>query len=109
MVRVEWLFRVGAGLGGPFGVEVVARRIRFLVWGGRLLVVGGVVGRSARWLLLPSHALLLLVHGGLRPGGVGWWSVVVLIVVPVVVVVWTLVAVALVVVVMLLWVCPGDP
>ena len=71
VVRVEWLPRVGAGLAGPFGVDVVAGRIRFLVWGGRPLVGGGVVGWSARWVVLPSHALVLLVHGGLRPDGVG--------------------------------------
>ena len=110
VVLVEWLSRGGAGLGGPFGVDVVAGRIRFLVWpGGRPLVVGGVVGRSARWVVLPSHALVLLVHGGLRPGGVGWWAVVVVVVVVVVLVVWALVAVALVVVMMVLRVCPEDP
>ena len=48
VVLVQWLSRVGAGLGGPFGVDVVARRIRFLVWGGRSLVVGGVLGWSSR-------------------------------------------------------------
>ena len=68
VVRVERLSRVGPGLGGAFGVDVVAGRIRFLVWGGRPLVVGGVVGWSARWVVLPSHALVLLVHGGLWPG-----------------------------------------
>ena len=51
------------GPGGPFGVDVVAGEIRFLVWGGWPLVVGGVWGWSAR--LLPSHTLVLLVHGGL--------------------------------------------
>ena len=59
----------GLGLGGPFGVDVVARRIRFLVWGRQPLVVGGVVGWSARWVVLPSHALLLVVHGGCGPVG----------------------------------------
>ena len=34
VVQVEWLSQVGAGLGGPFGVDVVAWRIWFLVWGG---------------------------------------------------------------------------
>ena len=72
VVRVEWLSRVEVGPGGPFVVDVVAGRIQFLVWGGRPLVVGGVVGWRARWVVLPSHALVLLVHGGLRPGGVGW-------------------------------------
>ena len=60
---------MGFGLGGPFGVDVVPRRIPCLVRGGWLLVVGGVWECSARWL--PYHTLLLLVHGGLWPGGVG--------------------------------------
>ena len=59
----------GVGLGGPFGVDVVAGRILFLVWGRRPLVVGGVVGWSARWVVLPSHALVLVVHGGCGPVG----------------------------------------
>ena len=83
----------GLGPGGPFGVDVVAGgiRIRFLVrrgWlvrGGWPLAVGGVCGWSARWL--PSHSLVLFVHGGLWPGGVGRWAVVVVGVVLVVVVV----------------------
>ena len=45
--------------------------------------------------MLPSNALVLLVHGGLWPGGVGWWAVVVVVVVLVVVVVGTLGAVTL--------------
>ena len=77
--------------------------------GGGPLAVGGVVGWSTRWVVLPSHALVLFVHGGLRPAGVGWWAAVVVLVVVVVVVVWALVAVALVVVVMVLRVCPEDP
>ena len=60
-------------------------------------------------MVLPSHALVLLVHGGLRPGGVGWWALVVGLVVVVVVVVWALVAVALVVMVMVLRVFLEDP
>ena len=52
-------------------------------------MVGGVWGWSAR--VLPSHALVLLVHGGLWPDGVGWWAVVVLGLVLVVVVVGLLV------------------
>ena len=73
-------------------------------------MVGGVVGLSAWWVVLPSHALVLLVHGGLWPGGVGLWSVVVeVVLIVVVVVVGALVVVALVVVVMLLRVCPEDP
>ena len=62
-------------------MDVVAGGIRFLVRGGWLvqggwpLVVGGVCGWSARWL--PSHSLVLFVHGGLWPGGAGWWAVVV--------------------------------
>ena len=68
------------------------------------LVVGGVWGWSARWL--PSHTLVLLVHGGLCPGGVGSWAVVVVGVVSVVVVVGLLVVVVLVVVGMVLRVWP---
>ena len=109
VVRVEWLSRVGSGTGGPFCVDVVASQIRFLVLGGRPLVVGGVVGWSAWWVVLPSHALVRFVHGGLWPGGVGWWAVVVVVVVVVlVVVVGALVAVALVVV-MVLRVCRQYP
>ena len=48
--------------------------------------------------MLPPHALVLLVHGGLWSGGVGWWAVVVLEVVLVVVMVGPLVVVELVVV-----------
>ena len=87
---------MGLGPGGPFGVDVVAGGIRFLVRGGRPLVVGGVRGWSAR--ALPSHAMVLLVHGGLWSGGIGWSAVVVVGLVLVVVVVEPLVVVALVVV-----------
>ena len=97
---------MGVGPGGPFGVEVVAGLIQFLVRGGWLLVVGGVWGWSAR--MLQSQALVLLVHGGLWPGGVGWWAVVVVVAVLVVVVVGALVAVVLVVVVMVLRVWPYN-
>ena len=99
---------MGLGLGGTFGMDVVAGGIRFLVRGGWPLVVGELWGWSAR--LLPSHTLVLLVHGGRWPGGVGWWAVVVvgvvLVVVVVVVVVGPLVVVALVVVGMVLRVWP---
>ena len=67
------------------------------------------MGWSARWVLLPSHALVLLLHGGLWPGGVGCGAVVVVVVAVVVVVIGSLVAVALVVVVMVLRVCPQEP
>ena len=70
-------------------------------------MVGGVCGWGARWL--PSHSLVLFVHGGLWPGGVGWWAVVVVGVVGVVVVVGPLVVVALVVVGLVLRVWPLDP
>ena len=60
---------MGSGPGGPFGVDLVAGEIRFLVWLGWPLVVGEVWGWSAQ--LLPSHTLVLLVHGGWWPGGVG--------------------------------------
>ena len=79
----------------------------WLVRGGWPLVVGGVCGWSARWL--PSHSLVLFVHGGLWPGGVGWWAAVVVEVVLGVVVVGPLVVVALVVVGLVLRVWPLDP
>ena len=105
----------GLGPGGPFGVDVVAGRIRirflvrggWLVRGGLALAVGGVCGWSARWL--PSHSLVLFVHGGLWPGGVGRWAVVVVGVVLVVVVVGPLVVVVWVVVGLVLRVWPMDP
>ena len=81
-------------------MDVVAWGIWCLVWGGWPLVVCWVWRWSTRWL--PFHTLVLLVHGGLWPGGVGWWAVVG--VVLVVVVVGPLVVVALVVVGMVLWV-----
>ena len=71
------------------------------------LAVGGVCGWSARWL--PSHSLVLFVHGGLWPGGVGRWAVVVVGVVLVVVVVGPLVVVVWVVVGLVLRVWPMDP
>ena len=100
---------------GPFGHRMVAGgvRIRFLVrgwWlvrGGWLLAVGGVCVRGARWL--PSRPLVLFVHGGLWPGGVGRWAVVVVGVVLVVVVVGPLVVVVWVVVGLVLRVWPMDP
>ena len=89
-------------------MDVVAGRVQFLVWGGWPLVVGGEWGWSARGVVLPSHALVLLVHGELWPGGVGWWAVVVVVLVVVVVVEGELVVVALVVVVMVLRVFTED-
>ena len=83
-------------------MDVVAGGIRWLVRGEWPLVEGGVCGWSAWWL--PSHTLVLFVHGGLLPGGVGWWAVVV--VVLVVVLVAPLVTVALVVVGLVLRVRP---
>ena len=77
-------------------MDLVAGGIRCLVRGEWPLVVGGVWGWSAWWL--PCHTLVLLVHGGLWPGGVGWWAVVVVGPVLVVVVVGPLLVVALVVV-----------
>ena len=70
-------------------------------------MVGGVCGWSARWL--PSHSLVLFLHGGLWPGGVGWWAVVVVGVALVVVVVGPLVVMALVMVGLVLRVSPLDP
>ena len=98
---------MGLGPGGPFGMDVVGGGIRFLVRGGWPLVVGGVWGWSAR--LLQSHALVLLVQGGLWPGGVGWWAVVVVGVVLLVMMVEPLVVVALVVVGMVLRVWIQEP
>ena len=75
--------------------------------GGWPLVVGEVWGWSAR--LLPSHMLVLLVHGGWWPGGVGRWAVLVVgvvLVVVVVLVVGPFVVVMLVVVGMVLRVRP---
>ena len=95
----------GVGPGGP------PRRGR----GGRGDTVAGTGGvvpggrwgmrvRGARWL--PSHTLVLFVHGGLWPGRVGWWAVVVVGLVLVVVLVGPLVVVALVVVGLVLRVWP---
>ena len=117
MVPVQWLSGgfslLGVGLQGPFGVD------RYLYGGGRYLVVGGVVGLSAWWVMLPSHALVVFAHGALWPDGVGWWAVVVvvvgsvlvlvLVVVVVMVASGALVAVMVVlgsVVVLVLWLCP---
>ena len=85
-------------------MDVVAGGIRFLVRGGRPLVVGGVWGWSVR--LLPSHTLVLLVYRGLWPAWLRWWPVVVVGVVLMVVVVGPLVVVVLVVVGMVLGVWP---
>ena len=79
----------------------------WLVRGGWPLAVGAVCGWSARWL--PSHLLVLFVHGGLWPGGVGRWAVVVVGVVLVVVVVGLLLVVVWVVVGLVLRVWPIDP
>ena len=82
----------GVGPGGPLwrgrggrGDTVPGTGGGWLVREGWPLVVGGVCGWSARWL--PSHLLVLFMHGGLWPGGVGWWAVLVVGVVLVVVVV----------------------
>ena len=95
---------MGLGPGGPFGVDVVPGGIQCLVGGVAPLVVGGVWGWSTRWP--PSHTLVLLVDGGLWPGGVGWLAVVVVGVVLVVLLVGLVVVVALVVVEMVLRVWP---
>ena len=86
----------GVGPGGPLWRGRGGRRDTVPGTGGAWPpVVGGVWGWSARWV--PSHTLVLLVHGGLWSGGVGWWAVVVVGLVLVVVVVGLLVVVALVV------------
>ena len=94
----------GVGPGGPLRRGRGGRGDTVPGTGGWPLSVGGVWGWSARWL--PSHTLVLLVHGGLWPGGVGWWAVVAVGVVLVGVVVGLLVAVALVVFGMVLRVWP---
>ena len=96
------------GRGGRGGTDTVpGTGGGWLVRGGWPLAVGGVCGWSARWL--PSHSLVLFVHGGLWPGGVGRWAVVVVGVVFVVVVVGPLVVVLWVVVGLVLRVWPMDP
>ena len=100
---------VGAGTGrvGPGGPPLRGRggRVDTVAGTGEWpLVVGGVCGWSARWQ--PSHTLVLFVHGGLWPGGVGWCAVVVVGVVLVVVVVGPLVVVAWVLVALVLRVRP---
>ena len=92
------------GRGGRGDTDTVPGTGRWLVRGGWPLAVGGW---SGRWL--PSHSLVLFVHGGLWPRGVGWWAVVVVGVVLVVVVVGPLVVVVLVVVGLVLRVWPMDP
>ena len=94
----------GIGPGGPLRHGRGGGGDTVLGTGGCPLVVGGVWGWSAWWL--PSHTLVLLVHEGLWPAGVGWWAVVVVGVVLVVVEVGPLVVVALVVVGMVLQVWP---
>ena len=59
--------------------------------------------------MVPSHSLVLFVHGGLWPGGVGRWAVVVVGVVLVVVVLGPLVVVVCVVVGLVLRVWFMDP
>ena len=98
---------LGRGRGGRGDTDTVPGTGGGLVRGGWPLAVGGVCGWSARWL--PSQSLVLFVHGGLWPGGVGWWAVVVVGVVLVVVVVGPLVVVVLVVVGLVLRVWPMDP
>ena len=68
-------------------MDVVAGRIRFLA--GEGAPPGGRRGSGvgAQWVLLPPHALVLFVHGGLWPGAAGWWAVVLVVLVVVVVVV----------------------
>ena len=92
------------GWGGPGEPLWRARGGRagtVLLTGGWPLVLGKLLGWSARGVVLPSHALVLFVHGG-----VGWWAVVVVAVVVVVVVMGAFVALALVVVVMMVPVWP---
>ena len=90
---------------GPFGHRMVAAGVR-LVRGWWLVRGGWVCGRGVR--RLPSRPLVLLVYGGLWPGGVGRWAVVVVGVVLVVVVVGPLVVVVCVVVGLVLRVWPME-
>ena len=90
---------------GPLGHRMVAAGVR-LVRGWWLVRGGWVCGRGVR--RLPSRPLVLLVYGGLWPGGVGRWAVVVVGVVLVVVVVGPLVVVVLVVVGLVLRVWPME-
>ena len=57
-----------AGLGGLGSSGVV---------GGGSLVVGLVVGFSARWVMWPSQVVVVLVYRGFWAAGVGSWAVVV--------------------------------
>ena len=90
---------------GPLGHRMVAAGVR-LVRGWWLVRGGWVCERGVR--RLPSRPLVLLVYGGLRPGGVGRWAVVVVGVVLVVVVVGPLVVVVCVVVGLVLRVWPME-
>ena len=84
---------------------MVAAGVR-LIRGWWLVRGGWVCGRGVR--RLPSRPLVLLVYGGLWPGGVGRWAVVVVGVVLVVVVVGPLVVVVCVVVGFVLRVWPME-
>ena len=103
----------GAGWGGeiprrpwgPLGHRMVAAGVR-LVRGWWLVRGGWACGRGVR--RLPSRLLVLLVYGGLWPGGVGRWALVVVGVVLVVVVVGPLVVVVCVVVGLVLRVWPME-
>ena len=90
---------------GPLGHRMVAAGVR-LVRGWWLVRGGWVCERGVR--RLPSRPLVLLVYGGLWPGGVGRWAVVVVGVVLVVVVVGPLVVVVCVVVGLVLRVWPME-
>ena len=90
---------------GPFGHRMVDVGVR-LVRGWWLVRGGWVCGRGVR--RLPSRPLVLLVYGGLWPGGVGRWAVVVVGVVLVVVVVGPLVVVVCVVVGLVFRVWPME-
>ena len=90
---------------GPFGHRMVAAGVR-LVRGWWLVRGGWVCGRGVR--RLPSRPLVLLVYGGLWPGGVGRWAVVVVGVVLVVVVMGPLLVVVCVVVGLVLRVWPME-
>ena len=97
----------GGGPGGPLWRGYGGRADTVLgTEGGGPWLSAGELGWSTRGVVLPSHALVPLVHGGLWPGWVGLWAVVVVVVVVLVVVVGALVAVALVVVVIVVQVWP---
>ena len=78
-VSVGGVVTGGRGAGG-FGLlrcGLGGREDTALGRGGGSLVVGHVLGLSARWMVWPSQAVVVLVYVGVWASGVGWWAVVV--------------------------------